>query len=378
MVQGRTVEVERVTGRHHETANGFRRAVGFHLLDHARQHGFGAGGGVGQYQLILEDAHQLDHREAEQASDQTQDYESEEGDGDVNQDHQLGQRYQRREAEVGNGHRDQCEHADRGVVHDHVSDLEHAFRYALEHLHQRLAQVRLQARQTETEQNREEDDRQHFAANHGREDVRRDQVEDGFDERMFMLNLGRRGLVLGNVHSAQGAHVDAGTRMEQVGQQQADHDGDGGDDFEVDDGLEADAPQLLGVTDAGNADDQRGNDDRDHDHLDQTDKDIACRLQDVADPPGFFGTEMVEQRTDCNPQYQTDEDLPGEAKLCLLHIFTLTCCLTQGDARTGTLVAKKSSASAPRIRCPGTRVYGSLAGEKRRNYSDARKRRLMP
>ena len=113
--------------------------------------------------------------------------------------------------------------------------------------------------------------------------------------------------------------------MEQVGQQQTDHDGDGGDDFEVDDGLQADAPELLGVADAGNADDQGGDDDRDHDHLDQTDKDIACRLQDVADPPGFFGTEVVEQRTNCNPQYQTDEDLPGEAKFCLLHIFTLTC-----------------------------------------------------
>ena len=51
----------------------------------------------------------------------------------------------------------------------------------------------------------------------------------------------------------------------------------------------------------------------DHDHLDQTDKDIARRLQHVADPPGLFGTEMVEQRAQCNPQHQTDEDLPGEA-----------------------------------------------------------------
>ena len=183
----------------------------------------------------------------------------------------------------------------------------------------------LQARQTETEQHREEDDRQHFATGHGREDVRRDQVEDGFDERVFMLNLGGRRLVLGNIHGTQGAHVDAGTRMEHVGQHQTDDDGDGGDDLEVDDGLEADAAEFLRVTDARNTDDQRRDHDRDHDHLDQTDKDIACWLQNVADPPGLFGTEMVEQRTDCNPQYQTDEDLPGEAKLCLLHIFTLTC-----------------------------------------------------
>jgi hypothetical protein len=102
-------------------------------------------------------------------------------------------------------------------------------------------------------------------------------------------------------------------RVEQVGQHQADHDGDGGDDFEVDDGLQADAPEFLRIAHAGDADDQRGNHDRDHDHLDQADKDIACRLQDVADPPGLFSTEMVEQCADCNPQDQTDEDLPGEA-----------------------------------------------------------------
>jgi hypothetical protein len=102
-----------------------------------------------------------------------------------------------------------------------------------------------------------------------------------------MLHLGRGRLVLGDVHGTQGAHVDAGARVEQVGQHQADDDGDGGDDFEVDDGLQADAAQFLRVANSGDADDQRGNHDRDHDHLDQADKDIACRLQDVADPPGL-------------------------------------------------------------------------------------------
>ncbi len=140
---------------------------------------------------------------------------------------------------------------------------------------------------------------------------------------MLMLHFGGGGLVLGDIHGAQGAHVDARARVEHVGQQQADHDGDGGDDLEVDDGLETDAPQLLGIADPGNTDHQRGNDNRDDDHLDQADKDIACRLQHVADPPGLLGTEMVEQRAHCNPQYQTDEDLPGEAELCLLHVVTL-------------------------------------------------------
>ncbi len=141
---------------------------------------------------------------------------------------------------------------------------------------------------------------------------------------MLMLHFGGGRLVLGDIHGTEGAHVDARARMEHVGQQQADDNGDGGDDLEVDDGLEADASQLLRIADTGDADHQRGNDNRDHDHLDQADKDVARRLQDITDPPVLFGTEMVEQRADCNPQYQTDEDLPGEAELCLLHVITLT------------------------------------------------------
>jgi len=93
----------------------------------------------------------------------------------------------------------------------------------------------------------------------------------------------------------------------------ADHDGDGGDDFEVKDGFDTDAPELFRVTDTGNADDQRRNHNRDHDHLDQADKDIARWLQHITDPPGLFSTEMVEHGTDCDTQHQTDEDLPGEA-----------------------------------------------------------------
>ena len=60
------------------------------------------------------------HRE--QARDQAQYRKGEEQDGDVNQDHQLGQRQQGGEAEVGDSYRDQGEDADRGVLHDHVSD----------------------------------------------------------------------------------------------------------------------------------------------------------------------------------------------------------------------------------------------------------------
>ncbi|MND75282.1 hypothetical protein D3C80_668940 [compost metagenome] len=175
-----------------------------------------------------------------------------------------------------------------------MSDLEHGFGNALEGFHQRIANLCLQARQAQAEQHREEDDRQHLATHQRCEDVRRNQVEDGLDERVFMLNLGRSGLILGNIDGTQGTHVDTGTRMEQVGQHQADHDRDGGDHLEVNDGLEADTAEFFRIANPGDTHDQRRNHDRDDDHLDQANEDVTCRLQDVADPPCLFCTEMVQ------------------------------------------------------------------------------------
>ncbi len=140
---------------------------------------------------------------------------------------------------------------------------------------------------------------------------------------MIVLNFSRSLLILGNIDSAQCAHVDAGARMEHVGQHQAHQNRDSGHDFEIQNGLETDTPQLLGIAHACNADDQRGDNDRDNDHLDQTNEDIACGLQDVSDPPGLFCTEMIEQRPHSDTQYQSDQNLPGQTQLCLLHIITL-------------------------------------------------------
>ncbi|MNC33922.1 hypothetical protein D3C75_823340 [compost metagenome] len=175
-----------------------------------------------------------------------------------------------------------------------MGDLEHGLGNRLEGTHQRVAQLCLQARQAQAEQHREEDDRQHFATHQRCEDVRRDQVQQGFDERVLMLHFGRGSLVLGDVHGTQGAHVDAGARVEQVGQHQAHDDGDGGHHFEVDDGLQADAAQFLRVANPGDTHDQRRNHDRDDDHLDQANEDVTSGLEDVADPPCLFCTEMIQ------------------------------------------------------------------------------------
>ncbi len=73
-------------------------------------------------------------------------------------------------------------------------------------------------------------------------------------------------------------HGDAGARLEDVGEPQADGQGDGGGDLEVDDRLEADAPQRLQVAGAGDAGDERRKEKRRDDHLDHPQKRIGQRL----------------------------------------------------------------------------------------------------
>lgn len=71
-----------------------------------------------------------------------------------------------------------------------------------------------------------------------------------------MLHFSSGCLVLGDIHRPQRAHVDAGAWVEQVGQQQADHDRDGGDHLEVDDGFQADTAQFFRIANPGDTHDQ--------------------------------------------------------------------------------------------------------------------------
>ena len=137
-----------------------------------------------------------------------------------------------------------------------MRDFEHRLGHALEGFHQRVTQLGVQARQAEAEEYREEDDRQHLTASHGSEDVRRDQVEDGLNERMLVGHFSSSGLILGNIDRAQRAHVDPGARVEHVGQHQADQNRDGGHHLEVKNGFKTDATQLLRITNACNPDNQ--------------------------------------------------------------------------------------------------------------------------
>ena len=66
-----------------------------------------------------------------------------------------------------------------------------------------------------------------------------------------------------------------------IADDKTDHQREGGDDLEIDQRLDADAADLLGILDMRDAGDHRAEDDRRDHHLDQLDEAVAERLDPV-------------------------------------------------------------------------------------------------
>jgi hypothetical protein len=130
--------------------------------------------------------------------------------------------------------------------------------------------------QREAEQHREQQHLQDLALGEGVDHAVRDDVEQ---EVGGAGHLARRH-VAGDALGVQGGRVDvhAGARLQQVHQHQADEQGDGGEDLEVQQGQAAGLADLLHVLHAGDAQHHGAEDDRGDDHLDQLDEAVTQRL----------------------------------------------------------------------------------------------------
>ena len=94
-------------------------------------------------------------------------------------------------------------------------------------------------------------------------------------------------------------HADAG--LERIGQDDADQQGEGGDDLEVDHRLDADPADLLQVAGLRDAQHDDAEHDRGDDHLDQLDEPVAKRLQRLG--------EIRPYGADDDAQYKGHDDL---------------------------------------------------------------------
>ena len=98
--------------------------------------------------------------------------------------------------------------------------------------------------------------------------------------------------------------------FDDVDRDEADDERERRDDLEVDDRAQAHPADHLEVAGAGDAGDQRREDQRRDDHLDQAEEQLAERPE--VDRP--FGVERVHDRADDDAEHQTDEDLLGQGE----------------------------------------------------------------
>ena len=149
-----------------------------------------------------------------------------------------------------------------------------------------------QHEQSESEQDREEQNLQDLAFREGPDHSVGDDVHKEFDRALLpglgRIDLDRLGIDRSGVH----VHADAG--LKDIDHDQANDQRNRGEDLEIDERLQSDAADLLHILHAGDAMHDGAEDDRRDEHLDQLDKHVAQRLHGLAK----VRVEMAQQDTE--------------------------------------------------------------------------------
>ena len=146
---------------------------------------------------------------------------------------------------------------------------------------QRVAAL-AEAHHRKAEQDREE---QHLQDLAGRERADHGVGNDVQEEVDALLRLGLLG-VAGHLGRVRCGAAEARARPHQITDNKSDQQRKGGDDLEIEQRLDADAPDLLGILDMSDAGDDGAEDDRRDHHLDQLDEAVAERLDPVVGGKG--------------------------------------------------------------------------------------------
>ena len=128
-----------------------------------------------------------------------------------------------------------------------------------------------QGHQGQAEQDGEQQHLEDVAPGEGADDAVRDDVQDEVGRLHLVGLLGE----LGHQGGVRRLAAEVESRMQHVAHDQADDQGEGGDDLEVEQGLDADPADRLGALDVGDARDHGAEDDGGDDHLDQVDEAVA-------------------------------------------------------------------------------------------------------
>ena len=270
------VEVERITGRHHEADDRLGAAEPLELFHQGRQRAFRGRRAEHDQQFVLDVGQELEDREPDHARDHAEHDEHEQRRGEVECRDQAHQVQDRAGSEPADGERHRAERADRGGLHHDGDDAENAVRGVIDEGAQRMAAL-AETHQREAEQDRKQQDLEDFALREGADDGIRNDMQEEIDALLRLGLLGVAGDGLRVRHAA--AETRAGP--DHIADDKTDHQREGGDDFEIDQRLDADAADLLGILYMRDAGYHGAEDDRRDHHLDQLDEAVAERLDPV-------------------------------------------------------------------------------------------------
>ena len=189
---------------------------------------------------------------------------------------------------IGHG----AEGAERGGLHDDGDDAEHRIGEIVDQFAHALAAL-AQRHQREAEQDGEQQHLQDVAFGEGADHAVGNDVEYEVDRLLLGRLLGE-----GRHRRRVGLGADAAADLEQVADDEADHQREGRDDFEIEQRLDADAADFLGALDMRDAGDHGAEDDRRDHHLDQLDEAVAERLDPIVG--GDLRVEPAENAADQN------------------------------------------------------------------------------
>src|SRR6185312_3388728 len=194
--------------------------------------------------------------------------------------------------------RHRAEGADRGDLHHNGDNAENAVRGVIDEGAQRMAAL-AETHQREAEQNRKQQDLEDFALREGADDGIRNNMQEEIDA---LLRLGLLG-VAGDGLRVRHAAAESRAGPDHIADDKTDHQREGGDDFKIDQRLDADTAALLGILDMRNSGYHGAEDDRRDHHLDQLDEAVAERLDPV------IGSQHGPQPADQRANDDGDQDL---------------------------------------------------------------------
>ena len=294
------VEVERIARRHDEAHDRLGHAQPLELGHELRQRALRRGGAEHDQQLVLYVGDEAEDAEARDPGDDAEHDHHEQRRRDVEDRDQAEQVAQRRRSEPADREGHRAERAEGGGLHDDADHAEDRVAGLVDDVAQ-LGALVAHRHQREAEEDGEQQHLQDVAPGEGADDRVGDDVDHEVDRllRLCLLHVGRD---RGGIGLAGQPAAD----IDEVADDQADHEREGRDDLEIDQRLHADAADLARVLDVADAGDDGAEDDRCDHHPDQADEAVAQRLHPVV------GREVREQPAGQDAQYQREQHLDVE------------------------------------------------------------------